>query len=64
MLQEYMRYQVGISNLTINNIRSQLIYIKKFLIYFDEMESICRVTDEQIGEYFRSIIAEGIRRRQ
>ena len=41
MLQEYMRYQVGISNLTINNIRSQLIYIKKFLIYFDEMESIC-----------------------
>ena len=59
LLQEYMRYQVGISNLTINNIRSQLSYIKKFLIHFDEMESICQVTDEQIGEYFRSIITEG-----
>ena len=47
------------NNLTINNIRSQLSYIKKFLIYFDGMESICRVTDEQIGEYFTLIIDEG-----
>lgn len=59
LLQEYMRYQVGISGLTIGNIRSQLSYIKKFLIYFDELESICQVTDKQIGEYFRSVQDEG-----
>lgn len=59
LLQEYMRYQVGISGLTIGNIRSQLSYIKKFLIYFNELESICQVTDKQIGEYFRTVQDEG-----
>lgn len=61
LLQEYMKYQVGISGLTIGNIRSQLGYIKKFLVYFNTLESICVITEEQIAEYFKLIQNQGVK---
>ena len=54
LLQEYMKYQVGIGDLALfGNIRNQLCYIKKFLVYFNTFESICEITEEQIAEYFK-----------
>lgn len=49
LLQEYMKYQVGIGDLALGNIRNQLCYIKKFLVYFNTFESICEITEEQIA---------------
>ena len=61
MLQEYMKYQVGIGDLALGNIRNQLCYIKKFLVYFNTLESICEITEEQIAEYFKLLQEEEIK---
>lgn len=55
ILQEYAKYQVGITGLTIGNIRSQQGYVKKFLEYFREEYSICKVGTEQIDQYFKQL---------
>lgn len=54
LLQDYARYQVGVSGLTIANIRSKLGAIKKFLACFAEV-SVCRITQEQIDSYFKEL---------
>lgn len=61
LLQEYMKYQVGIGDLALGNIRNQLCYIKKFLVYFNTLESICEITEEQIAEYFKLLQEEEIK---
>lgn len=57
LLQEYMKYQVGIGDLALGNIRNQLCYIKKFLVYFNTLESICEITEEQMGMKYDKMIA-------
>lgn len=36
-------------------------YIKKFLVYFNTLESICEITEEQIAEYFKLLQEEEIK---
>lgn len=55
ILQVYAKYQVGITGLTIGNIRSQQGYVKKFLEYFKEEDSICSVKAEQMDQYFKRL---------
>ena len=55
LLQEYAQYLIGLSDLTIGNIREQLGTVKRFLMYFDNekgMDSICQIEEKQIKEYF------------
>ncbi len=54
-LQMYLKYGIGITNLSISNLRSELIYVRKFLTDLNqsETENICMVTKEQMDEYFR-----------
>ena len=59
LLQEYMKYQIGVSGLTIGNIRSQLGYIKKFLVFFNDTESVCKITEKEFEEYVKRIQDEG-----
>lgn len=59
LLQEYMKYQIGVSGLTIGNIRSQLGYIKKFLIFVNDTESVCQITEKEFEEYVKRIQDEG-----
>ena len=61
LLQEYMKYLVGIGDLALGNIRNQLCNIKKFLVYFNTLESICEITEEQIAEYFKLLQEEEIK---
>lgn len=55
LLQEYARYHLGIGGLTISNIRGRLNEVKKFLEYFKEEESICKVTGTQLDTYFKKV---------
>ncbi len=55
LLQEYARYQIGITGLTIGNIRSQQNYVKKFLKYLGPDVCALDVTEKQIGAYFKEI---------
>ena len=50
-----------IGDLALGNIRNQLCYIKKFLVYFNTLESICEITEEQIAEYFKLLQEEEIK---
>ena len=48
LLQEYARYQIGITGLTIGNIRSQQNYVKKFLKYLGP--DVCALDDRSVDE--------------
>jgi len=55
-LQMYMKYGIGITNLSISNLRSEMLYLRKFLedMNQSETENICMVTTEQMDEYLRA----------
>lgn len=56
LLKQYMRYGLGITNLTINNLKSEFQYVRKFFEELqDENKDICKITEEQIDAYFRKI---------
>lgn len=61
LLQDFAKYQVGITNLTIGNIRSQHYYIKRFMQYFKHEKSICNVSASQVDEYFKELKNEDIK---
>lgn len=61
LLQEYVRYQIGITGLTIGNIRTQLYDLKKFLEYFTEESSIFDLSDVELESYFIELQEEDIK---
>lgn len=61
LLQEYAKYLVGISGLTIGNVRIQLYDVKRCLQYFDEGESICLASPGQMDSYFRMLQEKDIK---
>ena len=60
-LKDHNSAKEAISDLALGNIRSQLCYIKKFLVYFNTFGSICEITEEQIAEYFKLLQEEEIK---
>lgn len=54
LLQQYMKYCLGTTNLTIGIIRTELSMIRRFLIKMQEYsgENICLATAADIGQYF------------
>ena len=69
LLQEYARYQIGITGLTIGNIRSQQNYVKKFLKYLGTDVCALDVTEkhklnlfpEELRLIFLHLWATGLR---
>ena len=55
LLKKYMRYGLGITNLTIKNLRSEMYHVKNLLVELmqDEMADICAISSEQMDAYFR-----------
>ena len=55
LLKQYMRYGLGITYLTIKNLRSEMYYVKNLLMELPQEETvdICSVTPEQMDTYFR-----------
>ena len=55
ILQMYTKYNIGITNLSISNIRSELICLRNFLesINQPETENVYTITAEQIDAYFK-----------
>ena len=56
ILQMYIKYNIGITNLAISNIRGELIWLRSFLenIKQPETENIYMVTAEQMDAYFKA----------
>lgn len=55
ILKEFVKYEVGITDLVIGNIRSRCGYVKKFMQYFEEESSILTLTPKQIDGYFNEL---------
>lgn len=59
-LKEYMRYVLGITDLSLSSIRNKFLYIKKMLQSFDrEDKNICEIQEEKIHLYL-----EGLRKKE
>lgn len=55
LLQKYGKYLVGITGLTIHNIRTQLRNIENFLSYFSEDDLVGQIGEPQIDTYFKTL---------
>lgn len=57
ILQQYMKYCLGITHLSINNLRSEFIVVRRFLIWMDknDLPSVCDVTNNDMERYFTSL---------
>ena len=55
LLQQYFRYGLGITNLSLKSLRSEFHYIRKFLMKLDqpEGESVCTLKPEQMDAYLK-----------
>lgn len=55
LLKQYMRYGLGVTNLSITALRTELIYVRGFLaeINQEDTESICQITSERMDEYLK-----------
>ena len=55
LLKQYMKYGIGLTNLALKGLQSEMITVRNFLseIKQDEDEDICSVTTEQMDVYFR-----------
>lgn len=53
LLKQYMKYGIGLTNLSINNLRSEMITVRNFLVEIGKCfdEDICNVTKEQMDVY-------------
>ena len=60
LIQEYAKYLIGITDLAVSNVRTQVNWIKKFVEYFRDETSICEVTPEQMDTYFIELQDEDI----
>ena len=57
ILQKYFRYALGVTNLSIGNIRSEHNYVRNFLVWLNQPEDldICSAATEQIDGYFKEL---------
>lgn len=55
LLKQYMKYGIGITNLSMGALRAELITVRGFLseIHQSDDEDICAITTEQMDAYFR-----------
>lgn len=55
LLKQYVRYGLGITNLSVKSLQCEQIILKGFLedLHQDEGEDICMVTPEQMDTYFK-----------
>lgn len=60
LLKEFIKYEVGITELVIGNIRSRCGYVKKFMEYFEDEPSVIALTPDQIDKYFNELQKEDI----
>lgn len=64
LLQQYMKYGLGITHLSISNLRSEFIMIRRFLEWLDvkmaASENVCGVDEEIMEDYFKSRGISGI----
>ena len=62
MLQQYMKYGIGVTNLSIGNLRLELLYVRNFLAYLDREEKpdVCCVDQKQMDGYFAAVEARSI----
>lgn len=65
LLQQYMRYGLGITHLSISSLRDELTIVRKFLRWLDGRTGLtadaCRVDQDTIGDYFQARDASGIK---
>lgn len=55
ILKQYMRYGLGITNLSIRNLWSGFMYVRKFMVELVRSEDVCVVTEQQMDAYFRKL---------
>lgn len=57
LLKQYMRYGLGITNLTINSLQAEFLHVRNFLreLEQEDNEDICRITEERMNAYFLKI---------
>lgn len=62
LLKKYIRYGLGITNLSINAIRSELVIVRKFIADLNQgdHEDICMITSEQMEAYFSAQQLKGV----
>lgn len=64
LLQQYMKYGLGITHLSISNLRSEFHMVRRFLEWLNDRlgvsEDVCRVNADTIGDYFKSRDESGI----
>ncbi len=55
LLKKYIRYGLGITNIAVSTIRTEQLYVRKFLAELNQPEdmNVCMVTTEQMNQYFR-----------
>ena len=51
LLKKYMRYGIGVTNLSISVLRTEMIWVRNFLSEAGR-EDICQATGKQMEEYF------------
>lgn len=56
LLQKYLKYGIGIANLSISSLRTEFLVVRKFLGDMNqvETENICMVTEQQMDAWLRS----------
>lgn len=56
LLQKYLRYGIGITNISISSLRTEFLVVRKFLgdMNQPETENICMVTEQQMDAWLRS----------
>ncbi len=54
LLKKYMRYGIGVTNLSISVLQVEMIWVRNFLAEIGQTgrEDICRITGKQMEEYF------------
>ena len=57
LLQRYMRYLLGVTNLSMRTIHTEFTYVRNFAIWMDEPDSpgIGSATPDQMDQYFKAL---------
>lgn len=62
ILKEYMKYGLGITSLSIGNLRFEFMFVRNFLVEIEKggIEDICKADSNDMGNYFRSLSEKDI----
>lgn len=62
-LQQYMKYCLGVTHLSISVLRTEYTFIRNLAIWLEKerTQNICYITNEVIGQYFRSLEQSNIK---